>query len=228
MIEIPWELNISNGCALLKNEKIVKKTPAKLKTEAVERMIGVSLVSAEFEGAPKVFEPKMWVLLNSGGSVEFIGLYVSAFISDGGENLPSLCVRRGTWEKSIPVDLFNTEFFFGDAGVISTHFFNKNSVKNLISQLNEIEIYVLNGLKMVDSLEKEKKDWESVRLFINANILSLEIEYSPQIKSENNIEDFLKNITDCLNKIGTDGIVPDEGSHRISYKETVLNQFLAG
>lgn len=225
MIAIPWELNVSGVCATLKTKKTVRKTPAKLKSEAVERMVGVSLVSAEFEGTPKVFEPKMWMLLQSGTSVEFIGLYTPSFSSDEEDNLPSVCVRRGVWSKGHQVDLFNTEFVSGDIGVINTLFFKKDSVENLIGQLQNIEGYVSNGLKIVDSLKEEKGKWESVRLFINADMLSLEIEYSPQVKNEKYLEAALTRLKEHLDKIGTNGAVPDKSSHRISYQESVLDQF---
>lgn len=225
MIAIPWELNVSGDCATLKTKKAVKKTPAKLKNEAVERMIGVSLVSAEFEGTPKVFDIKMWMLLDSGASVEFIGLYMPVFSSDEEDDSPSLCVRRGGWSKSHQVDLFNTDFVSGGVGVINTHFFKKDSVENLANQLHKIEEYVSSGLKMVESQKEEKRKWESIRFFVNADVLSLEIEYSPLVKNENYIETALMGLKDHLDRIDTNGAIPDKSSHRISYKASVLEQF---
>lgn len=217
MTEIPWESNASGDCARFREPGHKKKTPSMLKQEAITRMIDVSLISAQFNGAPRVFEPRFWVILDSGASMEFFGLYFPAFSSPGEDTL--LCIRKGVWRK------IHSSDSLVPSDTIENFFFPHDAVKAISDNFRGLETHVSNGLQLLDSSRGEKSAWESIRLYLETNALRLELKYSLAIKSETYVENSVSCLKELLNQLDTNcGVVPDRLSHRISYRVSALDQ----
>ena len=77
---VKWEKNSGNENAIIHQSRILKRSHARLKAIAVKKMTDVWLISAEFEGEPKVFERLLWVLIEKDAGMEFFGIYSPAFL----------------------------------------------------------------------------------------------------------------------------------------------------
>lgn len=223
MTDIPWELNATGGCAVLINsERNEKKTPAKLKREAIQRMTDVSLVSADFGKKTRVFETALWAVFDSGSTLEFIALYFPAFSYDENDDLPSVCVRTCEWKRA----------GVGDKGralsvhdSIYTRFFKSDTAKTFFSKFQFIEESFLRGLAMVPTDIVKDAPHESITVFLNANTVSVELDYSPKVRSDAYFDSALLSFKGTLDSIDTrDEMIPDKFSHYVSYRESVLDK----
>ena len=79
MKKILWEQTSDGSPAQLGKLPRVTKSGLLLKGVAIAKMVDVSLISAEFDDIPVVFEPKVEVFLDEGTAAEFMAVYQSGF-----------------------------------------------------------------------------------------------------------------------------------------------------
>ncbi len=195
MKKICWELNSANDCAYFRRTKLV--TPAKLRMQAADRMTAVTLVSAEFNGIPRVFETNFWVLMYHGDKIEFIGIYLPAFETHANDCLPTWCLRKGQWDKRHSHNILESNEqtaagFKSGFNVIHTFFFDEQSHRAIVRQVKAISEYMANGITMTNAKQQKDKKWERIRIFIDNQFVKIDFEFLPNVKGCSRFKTTLK------------------------------------
>jgi len=228
---IQWEQSIDNTCAILHRFKPIKRASSPLKYLAIQKMTDISIISAEFDGELQVYEPKLWILLDYYDSkIEFYGVYFPDDPINCSDHIPTLCLRKASWNrKNDKAQIIKNQDY--DKYILSpkhacfkTLFTYEAEVIGITKLVSEINAYVPNKLSIKDEY-KENNALHYLQLKLYDEELVFEVGYCPLARKEHILEEKIYRWKESFSKINFDkGAIPDEGSYRISYYESVLER----
>jgi len=228
-IQLPWENLVSGSNAFVKLYKTKRFNTALSKKLAFLKMEDITLMSDEFDGELVLFYPWTWVILESSGKLEFLGVYHSDESDDNdAENLPTICIRKANWNKKREREVLQSlgdnttlgEYFFGESHVKSEIFFVRND-REFVRSVNKISDELMAGLHF-DSA-KQESDLSYLKLYVYNERIEYKISYSPLVKTEKKIEIWVNNWLDLLNSINKSETLPSDNKFRISYQKSLLD-----
>ncbi|MET1257471.1 hypothetical protein [Aliikangiella maris] len=203
-----WEKNIE-GSAYIKENKKNTLTPSRQKQKVICMMKDVSLISAQFNGVKKVFEPYVNIVADNGNKVEFIGVYLPSFSESCNKEI---CIRRATWYKK---QILKSEF------TINTNFFAIVEQIKLLNICKSIIKYVSKG----DFHRYNQKPIDEY-CFLNVSIYDdgfrCEVDYSPRAVEYKLLEYSVKKLFIMFDSLNNKGLIPEKDTHRISYRKSLF------
>ncbi|MHC4633461.1 MAG: hypothetical protein ACYS9C_19620 [Planctomycetota bacterium] len=227
---LPWERNADGSYAELKSDLLpLKRAGLGLKLLAIAKMMDVSVISANFNGHPVVFQPWVTVAIDCKTSLNFYGCYQLGYEREEGK--PDLCMRTCSWEQINDYEQFEQaknkqEYVLSDKQLEVKSIFTTISDHQEVATLcDEVISMNLRGL----SLEHCQRDRNKC-IELNCEIVSpsmpwsTSFAYNPRRFRNNLFEEWLSRWQSCFDGICfSAGFIPDKGS-RISYKVSFLER----
>jgi hypothetical protein len=222
--ELLWENNVGGGQARLSRKLKFKTSSLALKQVAIAKMVEVSLISGEFYSIPIVFEPSVWILIETGTSVDFFGVYKPSFpIEENTEEGPSLCLRKSSWNKFKSQEEFNLsenkrDYILGSSHIYSRTIFTNPSKNHDIELLiTDVITKVRQGLKFKD-VNRSRVQWQDIRFGVADGSLDYTISYTPYSSKCEYIESWICKWCKCFELLNHNKeFHPDSNTFRISY-----------
>ena len=222
---------INKTSAILHRFKPIKQASSPLKDLAIQKMTDVSVISAEFDGEIRAYEPKFWTLLDYYDSkLEFYGVYFSIDSVENNDPIPTLCLRKAFWKRqNDKAQMFmNRDYdkyiLSSKHAFVKTLFTTATEVVDIIELISEINSYVPNQLSVKNQC-RENNAWYYLRVKLYDEELVFDIGYCPLVREEPILEEKIHRWKECFMKLDFDnGVIPDEGSYQISYDESILER----
>lgn len=235
-LDLIWEKNFGGAVGIYKPQKKIVFTPALMKKLAISKMIDVILISADFNEAPVVFTPLVWLLLDSGSSVDFFGVYATELSKNESdsdrsselENLPDFCIKKAFWSKSEDIKKFQLaddkkKYVLGETQTLSNMIFINSVHCPETMQLIEEAIQVAkHGLSLQEN--QNKSAYEEIKINVSDGRFYLNFSYHPSVVTNNILEEWILKWRNCIDKLPLDiGYSPDE-KIRVSYELSLFDK----
>jgi hypothetical protein len=221
---IPWELNADGRAArLVRTRPSPRRSALARRLLAVEKMSAVSLVSAEFDGLPVVFEPAAEALVDTGARVDFMALYETALPGEGDPaNLPAFCARRAVWVRDEDAGRLDAaanrkKYLVAGPQVASRLvFLTRDEAAALVRLYEEAGSLVARGVA-VERTRREDVGWRDLRFRFTHGGTRFELSYAPSASKSESLERWARGWEEEFARLDFGGgRVPDDGG-RISY-----------
>ncbi|MBW4650556.1 MAG: hypothetical protein KME06_17980 [Kastovskya adunca ATA6-11-RM4] len=234
-LDLIWEKTFGGAVGIYKPQKKIAFTPALMKKLAISKMTDVVLISADFDDAPVVFTPLVWLLLDSGASVEFFGVYATELSnnkvdsnSNELENLPAFCIKKAFWSKLEDIKNFQLaddkkKYILGATQTFSNIVFINFAHCPETTQLVEEVIQVAkHGLSLQEN--QNESVYEEIKINVSDGRFYLNFSYHPRVVTNNVLEQWIFKWRNCIDKLPLDmGYLPDE-KVRISYELSLFDK----
>lgn len=225
---VKWEKNAGNESVIIHKSRLLKRSHATLKAIAVKKMTDISVISAEFGNYPKVFEQRLWVMIDKEISLEFFGIYTPVFPLENLPQEPVLCLRYAFWSQKNQSKQFQKnshyeEYLLSDNQVNIYNVFLSHPESIKFSSLSdEIVNYVKSGLNFRFE-ETTNHLWSHIRLGIFDGDFELKLAYSPSLQKDILLEEMVIKLEDNFSLLDSHkGLIPEPGSHKLSYEKSVI------
>lgn len=225
---VKWERNAGNESVIIHKSRLKKRSHATLKAIAVKKMTDVSLISAKFGDYPKVFEQRLWMVIEKEIGMKFFGIYTPAFPLENTPQEPVLCLRSAFWNQKNHHKQFNKnshyeEYLLSDNQVDIYNVFLSHSESMIFSSLSdEIVSYVKSGLNFRFE-ESTNHLWSNISLGIFDGSFEFKLAYSPLVQKDTILEEMVIKLKHNFSLLNSDmGLIPEPGSHKLSYEKSVL------
>ena len=236
MKEIAWERTVDGKPARLKEGGKFHIYMAQLLNLAVEKMLDVAIISADFQDNTPVFTKQVGVYLEKDEEGVFCGLYLPDADDEYGPNVPTVCVRQARWDRELDINQFlriqknraegRRRYVEEEQLVASTvFFFTKEDARVLLDMVVALEQLVRDGVKISRMARSpEQRPWEAMQLEIQIESLSSTISYSAYAEGSEPLEAWLarwqQEIATLVNR---QGVIPDDGCF-ISYPYSLMER----
>ena len=236
-LDLIWEKNFGGAVGIYQAPKKVVFTPGLMKNLAISKMTDIKLISADFKENTVFFTPLVWLLLDSGSSVEFFGVYDTELSKDDGvsdrsselETLPDLCIRKAFWNQSEDIKNFQfaddkKKYILGEIQTLSKIIFINSThcieAPHLVSEAIQM---AKNGLNLQEN--KNESVYDEIKINISNGCFYLNFAYHPGVVTNNILEAWIFKWRNCIDKLPLDiGYLPDE-KIRISYEISLFDKF---
>lgn len=223
MKNILWERTSNGSPAQLGKLPRVTRSGLLLKGVAIAKMVEVSLISAEFDGIPVVFEPKVEAFLDEGTAASFMGVYQSGFpFETDYQELPSLCLRISRWNRSNDFKQFNEAknkkgYIESDKQVKSQIVFTTLTAESEIDQLATEIIDIFRRGVALEAVNRTGERWHEIRCKVVDDTAAYTVSYTPFSAKNELVEAWLMKWRGYFQKMATqNGFISDNGC-RVSY-----------
>ena len=227
MKKILWEQTSDGSPAQLGKLPRVTKSGLLLKGVAIAKMVDVSLISAEFDDIPVVFEPKVEVFLDEGTAAEFMAVYQSGFPSEEhSRKLPSLCLRISRWNRNNDFKQFNRaknkkEYLESDKQVKSNLVFTTPTVHSEIYQLTTEIIDIFRRGVALEAVNRTETHWHEIRCKVVDDTAAYAVSYTPFATKNELVEAWIMKLSEHFKKLAYQkGLLSDNGC-RVSYNPSL-------
>jgi hypothetical protein len=235
-LDLIWEKNFGGAVGIYKTPKRFAFTPALMKNLAISKMTDVRLISADFNEDTVIFTPLVWLLLDSGSSLEFFGVYASELSNDEGvsdsstelESLPDYCIKKAFWSKSEDIEKFQLaddkkKYILGDTQTLSNIIFLKSTHCLEATQLISEAIQMTkHGLSLQEN--KNESTYDEIKINVSDGRFYLNFAYHPTVVTNNILEEWIFKWRNCIDNLPLDiGYSPDE-KIRISYELSLFDK----
>lgn len=239
MQEIPWERTTDGRHAFLAGKKGVPFIPALLLWHlATEKMMELSVISADFEGRTQVFSQQLGVYLETRHGAEYWGVYASDPPTDEEVELaveshlalPTLCLRHCLWDRKADIQKFLTSpnkraYVQGkeqlDCRVV---FVTSEAYPEVSDMLEEVEQIVYQGIS-IEQVERAKPQWNILRLKVAMESgVVFSLSYNLPLHKSEEVENWIEKWGRCLARFTSiEGVIPDQGCF-ISYPDSLMER----
>ncbi|WP_414530343.1 hypothetical protein [Nodularia chucula] len=235
-LDLIWEKNFGGAVGIYKAPKKFVFTPALMKNLAISKMTDVRLISADFNENTVFFTPLVWLLLDSGSSVEFFAVYATELSKDEGvsdssselKTLPNFCIKKAFWNKSEDIKNFQLaddkkKYILGETQTFSNIIFIDSThcieATQLISEAIQMTKY---GLSLQEN--QNESVYDEIKINISDGRFYLNFAYHPGVVTNILLEEWILKWRNCIDKLPFDiGYLPDE-KIRISYELSLFDK----
>lgn len=229
-IPLPWELNEAGDCAFLHLPQAGQQlSRSKLWLRLFSKLTEVSLISAEFMGEPKVFEPKLLVVREKLGEQHLMAVYVPVFEADESSCAPDLCLRIGKvtlMSGYIHQDMKKLESSspWQPEIVCKSIFVNASKHKELLCIVSKLENYFYAGMQLRRKPPGSNRNLEYLHIILHCDDLKINMSFDTTQLNDSVLEQYVIRLDDSFSKLkDVESIVPDHGSCRLSYHDSVMD-----
>ncbi len=231
---IPWEKTSNEIPAqLVQSRTKVPRASFVVKALAKAKMLDVTLISAEFNTIPVVFEERMSVYLDWSTHSEFLGVYQPGYMEEEEkDHLPTICIRHATWNKARDFRQFNEAkskkaYVEGSEQIISRIIFTTAKQEPDISRLILSAKQVIRTGIAINEVSRPDFGMEEIRFSIADESIVFTLSYTPIGEQCIEMEKWLPLWQSGFAKLDNEkGIIPDDGC-RISYSDSLKERFNA-
>lgn len=223
MKNVLWEQTSNGSPARLSKPPRLKRSGLLLKRVAVAKMVEVSLISAEFDGIPVVFEPKVEVFLDEGSAAGFMGVYQSGYPSDEEyKELPSLCLRISRWNRNSDFRQFNEaqdkkHYIESDKQVKSQILFTTLKADSEIDELTTEIIDIFRRGVALEAVNRTQERWHEIRCKVVDDAAAYTVSYTPFSAKNERVERWITKWRSYFQQVSTKKQVPSDNGCRVSY-----------
>jgi hypothetical protein len=235
-LDLAWERLIDGKTGIYKAPKKATLTPGLLRNLAASKMVDVTLISANFFDELVFFRPRVSLLIESGYTLKFIGIYYSEELSsadelnDTSENLselPSICIRTGFWDGKKDFSEFMSSndkenYILGVSQAETNIFFMQNepnsSIENLTSETIKL---VKDGISLHNAYVKS--EYSEINLTISDGNFCSNLTYDPRTLENIDLNNIINRWVQCLVGQNFQKLVTPDDTFRISYIRSIFD-----
>jgi hypothetical protein len=235
-LDLVWEKFFGGVSGIYKPSPRIIFTPALMKKLAFSKMTDITLISAYFNKNPLLFYPLIWLLLDTGSSMSFFGVYATDTSEDESvsdsrselDNLPDFCIKKTFWSKSEDITNFQRaddkkKYILGETQTRSNMIFINSThcleTTQLISEAIQMTKY---GLKLYE--ERSNSIYDKIKINVSDGRFYLNLSYHPSVVKNIILEEWIIKWCNCIERLPLDlGCVPDE-KIRISYELSLFDK----
>lgn len=197
---------------------------------ALEKMFGVEMISAEFNGTMLVFETAAQLIVDAGKSARFTGAYELAYeLDDCAEHLPTVCLRSAVYERDADYEGFASAMDKKDyvlhGQVISSKiaFCDRRNLPRYIELINRSAAIMRSGIAF-EEVTRTHIAVGGAKIGLNLAGMSVEIFHVPVTSANRELDEWMSQWQAFFNQIDSyDRIEPDDAKIRMSYRASVFD-----
>jgi hypothetical protein len=236
ILKLAWERVGNSRTAVCKSPQ---KTPSSIATGILysltaAKMMDVRIISGIFTSDIVFFYPCVCFLFESNVGFEFIGTY-KADLSQYSErenagNLPSLCVRRGFWDRKQDISAINDspnkkDYVMSELQTdISVAFVKGNDFPSLESLIEDSIKIIKDGITFQDCCTESESPYYGIHLTVSSKDIHIDVLYNPHQSKSDSLDNLAAQWQRYLvESLPEESMIPDE-DFQISYKYSIIDR----
>lgn len=197
-----------------------------LRRLAVAKTDDFRLLTAEFGGDRRTFEPWLSIRLADRERVVSYGVYQPAFPRDDSDvGVPDVVWRRAEWDELRDARQFDaaedkSAYLLGDSQIESHIRFGVLAEQpRLAAALREGVDLLTAGVPVV-AMRREDVAWENLRVRVSADELVMNLDYAPWLARCGEVESWAERWSTLFDSLDDTGTVAPDGDVTVSYDDS--------
>lgn len=197
-----------------------------LRQVAVAKTDDFRLLTAEFDGDRRTFEPWLSLRLMARESIVSCGVYRPAFPRDEDDvGVPDVVWRRVEWDQFRDSEQFNAApdkaaYLLGDTQIESRIRFARLADQPRLAAALRTGIDLLSAGVRVVAVRRDDVAWENLRVCVFADEMTMNLDYAPWMARSGEVESWAERWSTLVDSLDDTGTVAPDGDITVSYGES--------